>query len=98
MKYKHSGKLASNVREYYLRVYLQWQYARELGEVHPGGNAMAQFRTEAAMRTPAKTQYVPAKFTPLLNTLVPSNENQFGGAGCARHRTTTLATRNFMHG
>ena len=62
--YKRSGKLSSNVREYYLRVYLQWQYARELGEVHPGGNAMAQFRTEAAMRTPAKPSYSPAKFTP----------------------------------
>ena len=52
--YKRSGKLSANPREYYLRCYLQWQYAREIGEVYPGGNAMAQFRMESAMRLPQK--------------------------------------------
>ena len=38
----------------------QYQVAIETGEVHPGGNAMAQFRTEAAIRAPPKTTPVHA--------------------------------------
>ena len=61
--YKMAGKLSKNADEYNMRAYLQWQFAREIGEVHPGGNAMAQFRVEAALRTPKKSapSYIPKK-------------------------------------
>ena len=65
--YKLAGKLAKNANEYNMRAYLQWQFAREIGEVHPGGNAMAQFRVEAALRTPKKPapSYIPKRTAPV---------------------------------
>ena len=79
--YKLAGKLTKNADEYNMRAYLQWQFAREIGEVHPGGNAMAQFRVEAALRTPKKStpSYVPKRAAPVKKqTTTPRRKPPWG--------------------